>query len=206
MTFMMTIAVLTTFNANNPIVAANGDNKLHCSSLLSQQVPLHPISAHRMFSKSERNLLKHKADDDNAQHLAPPRKKMALTVLYTGLSDTDILTHQSSLKCKTVFEEDFGTKHIHFDSGTSHPASTSDNECPFRSLPLKLILMICKVFQELVGPCYLKLIGLEASESGWIRVNDNNCNGLLLWKHLKNFVPPKVFWFSSAASMADKSF
>ncbi|KAL4062698.1 hypothetical protein J3A83DRAFT_4194310 [Scleroderma citrinum] len=132
------------------------------------------------------NLLKCKVDDNNVQHLAPPRKKMALTVSYTGLSDTDLLTHQLSLKCKTVFEEDFRMKHICFDLGTP---------CP-----------VCKVFQELVGPHYLKLIGLEASESGWIRINNNNCNGLLLWKCLNTFVPPKVFWFSGAASMADKSF
>ncbi|KAL4077936.1 hypothetical protein J3A83DRAFT_4186193 [Scleroderma citrinum] len=88
-------------------------------------------------AEATRNLLKCKVNDDNVQHLALPRKKMALTVSYTGLSDTDLLTHQLFLKHKTVFEEDFGMKHIHFDLHTP---------CP-----------VCKVFQELVGPCYLKL-------------------------------------------------
>ncbi|KAL4064088.1 hypothetical protein V8B97DRAFT_1920241 [Scleroderma yunnanense] len=174
-TFMTTIAMLTTFNANNPIVAANVKNLDH-SHPRSQ--PWAIFKACRMFSKSKRNLLKCKVDDDNVQHLASPRKKMALTVSYTGLSDTDLLT--------TVFEEDFRMKCIHFDLGTP---------CP-----------VCKVLQELVGPHYLKLIGLEASESGWIRVNDNNCNGLLLWKCLKTFVSPKFHpWPSKAPCLPQLS-
>ncbi|KIM67404.1 hypothetical protein SCLCIDRAFT_108159 [Scleroderma citrinum Foug A] len=69
------------------------------------------------------------------------------------------------------------------------------------------LLQVCKLFQELASPSYFCLIGLEVSQAdGWVKINDANCSGLLLWRHLSSFISPKFFWFSGSHSTMDRSF
>ncbi|KAL4066417.1 hypothetical protein V8B97DRAFT_2025400 [Scleroderma yunnanense] len=84
------------------------------------------------------------------------------------------------------------------------------NECLLWCLPTELLLLIadvspadslqalmqvCRLFQELAGPHYLKVVGLDILQAnGWLRLNDVNCSGLLVWRHLSTFVViPRVF-------------
>ena len=72
---------------------------------------------------------------------------------------------------------------------------------------LRALTQVCRLFQELAGPFYLKLIGLDVTrDDRWVRLNDHNCSGLLVWRRLNTFTLPDVFWYSASSSTKDRPF
>ena len=134
-------------------------------------------------------------------------------------STLSLITHLQ----KAESHEDLGNKHLRLYSCTPMPMVIPEKGCLLMHLPPELLFLIinflpaarclqalsqvCKLFQELASPSYFHLIGLEVSRAdGWVKINDTNCSGLLLWRRLSSFISPKFFWFSGSCSTMDRSF